>query len=260
MIRRRNVLLKPKDKYQAELSRWELLSNTLRDLNLQNHNVEKRNLENPFVQLSKRRDEFMQNLIDEVRGSGNEGEAKTLIQVLLDLNEAKPDYYKGDVIMSLMQLRDAVTLRMYLVARYLIPHESAEECIIGGYRVPHGTMLLVAGSNKSDMIGEAGSRSFTLRKSNSNREGESASSSFFQTGVHHAMNPDPYKGVFGSDGEKYVKDVDDLIHFGTSGNVAGFICEASQGVGGIVELAPGYLFVVHSTIKKVGGLFISDEV
>ncbi|KAL8109062.1 hypothetical protein AgCh_025235 [Apium graveolens] len=135
-IRRRNALLKPKEKYQAELSRWELLSNTLRDLNLQTHNVEKRNLENQFVQLSKRRDEFMQNLIDEVRGSG----------------------------------------------------------------------------------------------------------------------------VFGSDGEKYVKDVDDLIHFGTSGNVAGFICEAIQGVGGIVELAPGYLFVVHSTIKKVGGLFISDEV
>ncbi|KAL8118859.1 hypothetical protein AgCh_016374 [Apium graveolens] len=41
-IRRRNALLKFKDKYQAELSRWELLSNTLRDLNLQTHNVEKR--------------------------------------------------------------------------------------------------------------------------------------------------------------------------------------------------------------------------
>ncbi|KAL8148691.1 hypothetical protein AgCh_005883 [Apium graveolens] len=41
-IRRRNALLKPKDKYQAELSHWELLSNTLRDLNLQTQNVEKR--------------------------------------------------------------------------------------------------------------------------------------------------------------------------------------------------------------------------
>lgn len=49
-----------------------------------------------------------------------------------------------------------------------------------------------------------------------------------QTGVHHAMNPDPYRGVFGSDGEKYAKDVHDLIQFGTSGNVAGFICEAIQ--------------------------------
>lgn len=33
-----------------------------------------------------------------------------------------------------------------------------------------------------------------------------------------------------------------------------------QGVGGIVELAPGYLSAVYSTIKKAGGLFISDEV
>lgn len=81
-----------------------------------------------------------------------------------------------------------------------------------------------------------------------------------QTGVHHAVNPDPYRGAFGSDGEKYAKDVHDLIQYGTSGNVAGFICEAIQGVGGIVELAPGYLSSVYSTIKKAGGLFISDEV
>ena len=49
-----------------------------------------------------------------------------------------------------------------------------------------------------------------------------------QSGVHHAMNPDPYRGVFGSDGEKYAKDVQDLIDFGTSGNIAGFISEAIQ--------------------------------
>ncbi|XVF37444.1 hypothetical protein REPUB_Repub20aG0008300 [Reevesia pubescens] len=81
-----------------------------------------------------------------------------------------------------------------------------------------------------------------------------------QSGVHHALNPDPYRGVFGSDGEKYAKDVQDLIQFGTSGNIAGFISEAIQGVGGIVELAPGYLPAVFSTIKKAGGLCITDEV
>jgi len=31
-------------------------------------------------------------------------------------------------------------------------------------------------------------------------------------------------------------------------------------VGGIVELAPGYLPSVYDTIKKAGGLFIADEV
>ncbi|GMH10002.1 hypothetical protein Nepgr_011843 [Nepenthes gracilis] len=81
-----------------------------------------------------------------------------------------------------------------------------------------------------------------------------------QSGVHHAMNPDPYRGMFGSDGKKYAKDVQDVIDFGTSGHVAGFICEPIQGVGGIIELAPGYLPAVFKTVKKAGGLCIADEV
>lgn len=51
---------------------------------------------------------------------------------------------------------------------------------------------------------------------------------FYQSGVHHALNPDQYRGVFGSDGEKYAKDVQEIIDFGTSGRVAGFISEAIQ--------------------------------
>lgn len=81
-----------------------------------------------------------------------------------------------------------------------------------------------------------------------------------QTGVHHALNPDPYRGVFGADGEMYAKDVQDLIDFGTSGHVAGFLSESIQGVGGIIELAPGYLPAVYKSIKKAGGLCIADEV
>ncbi|KZV43702.1 alanine--glyoxylate aminotransferase 23, mitochondrial-like [Dorcoceras hygrometricum] len=81
-----------------------------------------------------------------------------------------------------------------------------------------------------------------------------------QTGVHHAQNPDQYRGIFGSDGLKYARDVEDIIAYGTSGNVAAFISEAIQGVGGIMELAPGYLPAVYDTIKKAGGLYIADEV
>ncbi|MED6120557.1 hypothetical protein PIB30_021878 [Stylosanthes scabra] len=81
-----------------------------------------------------------------------------------------------------------------------------------------------------------------------------------QSGVHHALNPDPYRGVFGSDGVKYANDVQDIIDYGTCGRVAGFIAESIQGVGGVIELAPGYLPAVHSIIKKAGGLFIADEV
>ncbi|KAG4922226.1 hypothetical protein AAZX31_18G191700 [Glycine max] len=81
-----------------------------------------------------------------------------------------------------------------------------------------------------------------------------------QSGVHHAVNPDPYRGLFGSDGEKYVRDVQEIINFGTSGNVAAFISEAIQGVGGIVELAPGYLPAAYDIVRKAGGLCIADEV
>ncbi|KAE9447560.1 hypothetical protein C3L33_20545, partial [Rhododendron williamsianum] len=70
----------------------------------------------------------------------------------------------------------------------------------------------------------------------------------------------PYRGVFGSDGKMYAKDVEELITYGTSGHVAGFFSESIQGVGGIVELAPGYLPAVYSSIKKAGGLCIADEV
>uniref|UniRef100_A0ACD5WXX4 Uncharacterized protein n=2 Tax=Avena sativa TaxID=4498 RepID=A0ACD5WXX4_AVESA len=81
-----------------------------------------------------------------------------------------------------------------------------------------------------------------------------------QSGVHHAVNPDPYRGAFGSDAEKYARDVKEIIVFGTTGHVAGFISEAIQGVGGIVEVAPGYLPLAYDAVRKAGGLCIADEV
>lgn len=81
-----------------------------------------------------------------------------------------------------------------------------------------------------------------------------------QSGVHHAVNPDPYRGAFGSDAEKYVRDVQEIIEFGTTGQVAGFISEAIQGVGGIVEVSPGYLPLAYDKVRKAGGLCIADEV
>ncbi|GLJ55571.1 hypothetical protein SUGI_1193400 [Cryptomeria japonica] len=68
-----------------------------------------------------------------------------------------------------------------------------------------------------------------------------------QTRAHHALNPNPYRGPFGSDGAKYAKDVQDIIDFGTSGRVAGFMAEPIQGVGGAVEMAPGYLKPVYES-------------
>ncbi|KAJ9547518.1 hypothetical protein OSB04_020061 [Centaurea solstitialis] len=81
-----------------------------------------------------------------------------------------------------------------------------------------------------------------------------------QSGIHHALNPEPYRGIFGSDGLKYAKDVDEIITYGTCGRIAGFISEVIQGVGGIYELAPGYLPAVYSSVRKAGGICIADEV
>jgi len=42
------------------------------------------------------------------------------------------------------------------------------------------------------------------------------------------MNPDPYRGIFGSDANRYASELQDHIDYGTSGKVAGFIAETIQ--------------------------------
>lgn len=79
-------------------------------------------------------------------------------------------------------------------------------------------------------------------------------------GVHHALNPNPYRGTYGANGQKYAEDVADLISASTPGRVAGFIAETIQGAGGAVELAPGYLPAVYEHIRSAGGICIADEV
>ncbi|KAL9230620.1 hypothetical protein vseg_005948 [Gypsophila vaccaria] len=81
-----------------------------------------------------------------------------------------------------------------------------------------------------------------------------------QGDIHHVMNPDPYRGIFGSDASSYARDVQDHVDFGSSGKIAGFIAETIQGVGGAVELAPGYLKQVYDIVRKAGGVCIADEV
>ncbi|KAK1277565.1 hypothetical protein QJS04_geneDACA020181 [Acorus gramineus] len=78
--------------------------------------------------------------------------------------------------------------------------------------------------------------------------------------IHHVVNPDPYRGVFGSDAALYAKELQDHIDYGTPGKIAGFIAETIQGVGGAVELAPGYLKLVYDIVRKAGGVCIADEV
>ncbi len=83
-------------------------------------------------------------------------------------------------------------------------------------------------------------------------------------GVHHAMTPDPYRGLWSHDdaaaGMKYAKDVKELIDFATPGQVAGFIAESIQGVGGVVVFPDGYLQHTYEHVRAAGGVCIADEV
>ncbi|XP_010271770.1 PREDICTED: isoflavone 2'-hydroxylase-like [Nelumbo nucifera] len=169
-------------------------------------------LQERLMRLHQKRDEFMQELIEEHKkmktddsfissSSSESGERKkTLIDVLLSLQEAEPEYHTDDIIKSLVldmiaagtdtssgtmewalslllnhpdvlkKAQDEVdnhvgqgrlldesdlsklpylrciineTLRMYPAGPLLLPHESSEDCVIGGFDIPRGTMLLV---------------------------------------------------------------------------------------------------------------------
>ena len=83
-------------------------------------------------------------------------------------------------------------------------------------------------------------------------------------GVHHAITPDPYRGAWGRDdvdaGKKYAADVQNLIDFATPGQIAAFIAESIQGVGGCVVFPDGYLKNVYEHVRAAGGVCIADEV
>ena len=59
---------------------------------------------------------------------------------------------------------------------------------------------------------------------------------------------------------KCAYSVEDVIRYETCGEVAGFIAEPIQGVGGAVLPPPEYFGIVYEIVRKYGGLCISDEV
>ncbi|KAL5559125.1 hypothetical protein UlMin_035336 [Ulmus minor] len=70
-----------------------------------------RSLEKGFTELHRKRDEFMQNLIEEHKrkmesdlGTSIRENNKTLIEVLLRLQQTEPEYYKDEIIRGLMMV------------------------------------------------------------------------------------------------------------------------------------------------------------
>jgi alanine-glyoxylate transaminase/(R)-3-amino-2-methylpropionate-pyruvate transaminase len=70
----------------------------------------------------------------------------------------------------------------------------------------------------------------------------------------------PYGLTYPSCDVKCARDVKDLIEYETSGEVAVFIGECIQGVGGTVTPPPEYFQIVYDIVRKKGGVCVADEV
>ena len=70
----------------------------------------------------------------------------------------------------------------------------------------------------------------------------------------------PYGLEYPSCDVKCARDVEDLIRYETPGEIACFIGEPIQGVGGSVTPPKEYFGIVYDIVRKYGGLCIADEV
>jgi alanine-glyoxylate transaminase/(R)-3-amino-2-methylpropionate-pyruvate transaminase len=70
----------------------------------------------------------------------------------------------------------------------------------------------------------------------------------------------PYGLKYPSCDLKCARDVKDLIQYETCGEVAVFIGECIQGVGGVVTPPKEYFKIVYEQVRKAGGICVADEV
>lgn len=83
-------------------------------------------------------------------------------------------------------------------------------------------------------------------------------------GIKHAMSPYCYRCPLGLEYPsckiKCATDIEDLIQTTTTGQIAGFLAEPIQGVGGFITPPKEYFEVAVDIIRRYGGVFICDEV
>jgi len=82
--------------------------------------------------------------------------------------------------------------------------------------------------------------------------------------IKHAVSPYCYRCAFGlsypSCEVKCARDIEELIRTTTVGQVAGFLAEPIQGVGGFVTPPKEYFKIAVEIVRRYGGVFICDEV
>ncbi|HEY3349673.1 MAG TPA: aspartate aminotransferase family protein [Thermoanaerobaculia bacterium] len=83
-------------------------------------------------------------------------------------------------------------------------------------------------------------------------------------GIKHAPSPYcyrcPLKLTYPSCGVACAKDLEEIIKTTTTGQIAGFLAEPIQGVGGFITPPKEYFEIAVGIVRKFGGVFICDEV
>ncbi len=83
-------------------------------------------------------------------------------------------------------------------------------------------------------------------------------------GVKHALSPYCYRCPLGltypACHVRCARDIEELIRTTTTGQIAGFLAEPIQGVGGFVTPPREYFAIAVEIVRKYGGVFICDEV
>lgn len=104
-------------------------------------------------------------------------------------------------------------------------------------------------------------------------------------GVHHVMNPDTYRGLWGGPAyrdcpvlpqgvsaaseeeqqkvvEQYLEQLEEVVRYSLpkGKSVAAIFAESIQGVGGSVQFPKGYLARAFDRVRELGGVCVSDEV
>ncbi len=83
-------------------------------------------------------------------------------------------------------------------------------------------------------------------------------------GIVHAHNAYcyrcPFEKTYPGCNLVCARDIEELIRTATSGELAAFIAEPIQGVGGFITPPKEYFSIVAEIIRRYGGVFISDEV
>ncbi|CAM2724083.1 unnamed protein product [Rotaria socialis] len=105
----------------------------------------------------------------------------------------------------------------------------------------------------------------------------------YSTGSRVAMNPDPYRGIWGGQycrdspiqttrscscqkdhcqaSDRYVEQLEDILHYEVpKKKVAAMFIESIQGYGGSVQYPKDYVKQATQLIQENGGLYVADEV